>query len=445
MIIPPDVLAVLNALESAGFEAFLVGGCVRDMLLGFLPQDYDICTNANPAQMRTAFSGFPVYETGLKHGTLTVGSKGMLVEVTTYRIDGDYSDNRRPDSVKFTSELKEDLARRDFTINAMACDKNGVVLDFFGGKTALANKVVACVGNAAMRFEEDSLRILRGLRFSAIFGFAIESETAAAMCSKKHLLNNVSVERVREEITKLLCGNAVGNILQGFSDVLFEVLPELRAMLGFAQNHPYHEFDVWEHTIKVVENTLPVAVLRWAALLHDSGKPHCYTEESGCGHFYGHPQISTEIADAILSRLKFDNKTKDKILLLVKQHDNPLLPDSAFIKRRLNQIGENNLRGLLLFIRADTAGHSKLCRKKRLKKIEEFETELNRVLEYQPCFTLKQLAVNGKDLIDIGYACGKEIGVVLTFLLEAVMDGNCNNRKDELLQYLNESGKYKFS
>jgi tRNA nucleotidyltransferase (CCA-adding enzyme) len=443
MIIPPDVLAVLQTLESAGFEAFLAGGCVRDMLLGFSPKDYDICTNANPVQMLSAFSGFPVYETGIKHGTLTVGSGEMFFEVTTYRIDGDYSDNRHPDTVKFAGKLQEDLARRDFTINAMACDKNGVVLDFFGGKTALENKVVSCVGNAKMRFAEDSLRILRGLRFSSVLGFNVESGTAAAMHNKKHLLKNVSAERIRAELTKLLCGGGVVNVLRSFSDILFEVLPELRAMRGFAHNHPYHDSDVWDHTIKVVENTPPVAFLRWAALLHDSGKPHCYTEKGECGHFYGHPIISAEIADVVLSRLKFDNKTKDKIVLLVKQHDTPQLPDSTFIKRRLNQIGEENLRNLLLLIRADAAGHSKFYGEKCIEKIAEFEVELNHVAESKQCFTLNQLAVNGRDLIGIGFESGKEIGAALTFLLEAVIDCKCSNHKDALLQYLDEaSGNY---
>ena len=441
MIIPPDALIVLKMLESASFEAFLVGGCVRDLLLGFLPKDYDVCTNANPEQMLSVFSGFSVYETGLKHGTLTVKSGEMFIEVTTYRIDGDYGDNRHPDNVKFVGELKEDLARRDFTMNAMACSKNGVIIDFFEGQTALKNKIISSVGNAEMRFDEDSLRILRGLRFSSVLGFDVESGTAAAMRSKKHLLNNVSSERVREEITKLLCGDMAGNVLQVFSDIFFEVLPELSAMRGFVQNHPYHDFDVWEHIIKVVENTPQVALLRWAALLHDSGKPGCYTEEDGCCHFYGHSKISTKIADAILSRLKFDNKTKDKILLLVNQHDNTLLPDSGFIKRRLHLIGEDNLRDLLLLIRADTAGHSKLCSNERIEKIDEFEAELNRIVESQPCFTLKQLAVNGRDLIDIGFESGKEIGTALTFLLEAVIDGKCNNYKDKLLQYLDGARK----
>ncbi len=441
MIIPLGALNILQTLEEAGFEAFLVGGCVRDLLLGCSPKDYDICTNATPEQMLSVFRGFSVYATGLKHGTLTVKSGEMYIEVTTYRIDGEYNDNRHPDSVEFISDLKEDLARRDFTINAMACEKDGTVIDLFNGQAALSNKMISCVGNAEARFEEDGLRILRGLRFSAVLGFDIDSETAIAMRSKKHLLSNVSPERIREEITKILIGDAAGKVLCEFSDIIFEVLPELAVTRGFMQNNPHHDVDVWEHTIKVVENAPALAVLRWAAVLHDIGKPHCYTEENGCGHFFGHSKISTELAGAVLSQLKFDNKTRDKILLLIKWHDTTLLPDSAFIKRRLNQIGEDNLRDLILLMRADTAGHSKFFRTERIDNLNGFEAELNRVIESKPCVTRKQLAVDGSDIIALGLKPGKEIGAALALLLEAVIDGKCNNDKAELLGYLAQTHK----
>jgi tRNA nucleotidyltransferase (CCA-adding enzyme) len=439
MIIPSDVLTVLTTLEDAGFEAYLVGGCVRDMLLGAAPKDYDVCTNAKPEQMLAVFKGFSVYETGLKHGTLTIRSGDTFVEATTYRIDGDYSDNRRPDSVTFVSNLKEDLARRDFTMNAISIDKAGAVIDFYGGKTAIENKMIAYVGSAGARFEEDSLRILRGLRFASSLGFEISASTAAAMREKKHFLQSISAERIREELTKLLCGIAAGAVLQQYSDILFEVLPELAPMQGFAQNHPFHDYDVWGHTIKVVENTPPVPFLRWAALLHDSGKPRCYTEKDGCGHFYGHPKISMEIAETILTRLKLDNKTKEKLMPLVARHDQPLLLERAFINRQLNQIGEENLRSLLLIIRADTAGHSSSCKGDRLEKIAAFEALLNEVLAAKPCFTLKQLAVNGDDLIGKGYKSGKEIGTALQALLNAVMEGKCQNNNEALLNYLDET------
>jgi tRNA nucleotidyltransferase (CCA-adding enzyme) len=439
MNIPSDVRVVLATLEAAGFEAFLVGGCVRDMLLGAAPKDYDLCTNAKPEQMLKVFGDFSVYETGLKHGTLTVRSGGTFVEVTTYRIDGDYSDNRRPDNVVFVGELREDLARRDFTMNAMACDKSGGIMDFFSGRADIENRVIACVGDAEMHFDEDSLRILRGLRFAAVLGFDIENNTVAAMRKKKYLLGNISAERIREEITKLLCGDFAGNVLRKYADILLEVLPELSPMRGFKQNNPYHDFDVWEHTTRVVAAAAPVAYLRLSGLLHDSGKPHCYTEKNGCGHFYGHPKISAEIAEGILSRLKFDTKTKEKILLLIAWHDMQMIPESASIKRILNKIGEENLRDLLLLIRADTAGHSKMCIAERLEGIDRFEGELEEILSTKPCFTLKQLAVNGYDLIVAGYEDGKEIGEALNSLLDAVIDGKCVNDKSELLRYLAES------
>lgn len=397
--IPSDALAVLTALENAGFDAYLVGGCVRDMLLGAAPGDYDVCTNAKPEQTRAVFAGFPVYETGVSHGTLTVGSGDLFIEVTTYRADGDYSDRRRPDSVTFVSGLREDLARRDFKMNAMAADKSGAVTDFYGGQNSVQNKIIDCVGDAGTRFEEDSLRILRGLRFASVLGFDIAESTAAAMREKKHLLRNISAERMRAELTKLLCGGFAGAVLRQYAGVIFEVLPEL------AQGSTYHGRDAWEHTILVLENIPPVGFLRWAALL----------------------RINAEIAETVLTRLKFDNKTKEKILLLISQRDISLTPDAAFIKRKLNQLGEANLRDLLLIIRADS--HN------RPEKIAAFEALLNGIIAEKSCFTLKQLAINGGDLIDAGFSHGKEIGSALRFLLNAVIDGKCENNKEALLRY----------
>jgi tRNA nucleotidyltransferase (CCA-adding enzyme) len=439
MRIPPDVHAVLTALSSEGFESYLVGGCVRDMLLGKAPKDYDICTDATPEQMCGVFAGFSVYETGLRHGTLTVRSGDAFVEVTTYRIDGDYSDNRRPDSVVFVRSLREDLARRDFTMNALACDKAGAVADPFGGREAIEAQRIECVGEAEARFEEDSLRILRGLRFASVLGFGIAKDTAAAMRAKGHLLQNISAERIREELGKLLCGKSAGAVLRKYADVIFEALPALAPMHGFRQNNPYHDSDVWGHTAKVVESIPPVPHLRWAALLHDSGKPHCYSEKDGCGHFYGHPKISGEIAETILSNLRFDTKTKEKILLLVRLHDLPIIASDTQIKRRLNQVGEEALRDLLLIRRADTAGHSAVCQMMHFAELDAFEEKLDDVLATQPVFTLKGLAVNGDDLIAAGYRQGKGIGAALELLLSAVIEGKCENEPESLLRFLGEA------
>ena len=430
MIIPKAVLNILTTLETAGYEAFLVGGCVRDLLLGLPPQDFDVCTNAIPDEMLAVFNDYSVYKTGLKHGTLTVKSDEMFVEVTTYRREGAYFDNRHPNQVEFISELKQDLARRDFTVNALACSKDGEVFDFYGGRTALKEKLITCVGNAEARFTEDSLRILRGLRFAAGYDFTIADETAKAMRKKKHLLKNVSAERIREELTKLLVGKAGGKILRNYPDILLEVLPELSEEISASA--------LWEETTRVIGNTPALPILRWTALLKNSGKVNCLVVDA----YSDNHRNSREIAEGVLRRLKFDNKTKKRIMLLIKYQEVVWEVSDGHIKRLLNQIGEEILRDLLLLRKADL-NKTDGCYKKLSDQLAVFEKKLDRIITTKACFTLKQLAIKGHDLIAVGIVDGKEISSTLARLLEAVMDERCDNNKTALLQFLKENGSVK--
>ena len=291
--LPQGARYVMARLEESGYQAYAVGGCVRDSLLGRAPKDWDICTDALPEDMQRIFRCDHLIETGLKHGTLTVMKGGEPYEVTTFRVDGEYTDHRHPDGVHFVTEVREDLARRDFTVNAMAWNPKTGVVDAFGGREDLARGVIRCVGDAETRFGEDALRIMRALRFASVYGFAIEEETARAIHRLKDTLQDVAAERIRVELAKLLCGQGAGQILREYSDVLFAILPQLAAMHGFDQHTPYHAYDVWEHTVRAVESVPANEVLRLTMLLHDSGKPAAFTvDENGVGHAHGHQMES---------------------------------------------------------------------------------------------------------------------------------------------------------
>ncbi|MDR3729017.1 MAG: HD domain-containing protein, partial [Oscillospiraceae bacterium] len=319
--IPSYVARVLTELEARGFQAFCVGGCVRDCLLGRVPEDWDVTTSALPEQTMALF-GQQAVPTGLRHGTVTVVSGGKGVEVTTFRVDGAYGDNRHPDSVTFTRSLPEDLARRDFTVNAMAMDLRGRIQDPWGGQADLERRCLRCVGEPERRFREDALRVMRGLRFSAVLGFDLEEETAAALVRCRELLGHIAVERLREELVKLLCGPQAAQVLRRWPQVVEVILPEIGPLVGFDQHNRHHCYDVWEHTLHVLDAVEPVPVLRCAALFHDMGKPECFAlDEAGGGHFMGHPVVSRRIAEAIMTRLRFDNATREQIALLVEWHD----------------------------------------------------------------------------------------------------------------------------
>lgn len=432
--LPEQVRFVLSKLNTGGYEANIVGGCVRDSILGFVPKDWDITTSALPQETKQALEGCKLIETGLKHGTVTALIDGMPLEITTYRIDGSYSDNRHPDSVTFTRSLKEDLARRDFTVNALAYHEKEGIIDYIGGQKDIQNKTIRCVGEPDKRFDEDGLRILRALRFASVLSFDIDSATSESINVKKKLLDNIASERIASELLKLICGKNAEQILREYPGVFGQFLPEILPMIGFEQHNSYHIYDIWEHTIHSVSAIDPTPVLRLTMLLHDIGKPDCYTrDDKGIGHFYGHPQKGSEIAATVLKRLKLDNATIKQVSTLVNYHDLPLQATSKWVKNWLNKLGEQTFRQLLLVQAADTKAHAPKAFD-YLQYLGTIENILNDVIGQGQCFSLKDLAVDGNDLIKIGITEGTQIGAVLKQLLAAVLKETCPNEKDALLK-----------
>lgn len=430
MNIPEPVKTILKSLEAKGHAAHCVGGCVRDSLLGRTPEDWDVTTSALPEETLAAFAG-RAFPTGLRHGTVTVREGPFSVEVTTFRTDGPYADSRHPDSVTFTRSLRDDLSRRDFTVNAMAVDLRGELTDPFDGQADLNAHILRCVGDPEKRFREDALRILRCLRFSAALGFSVAEDTAQGLRDCRGLLIPMAAERVREELTKLLCGPEAAEVLREFPEVVGTVLPELLPMVGFDQHSRYHCYDVWEHTLHALAAAPAEPVLRWAVLLHDVGKPLCFTRDERGGHFYGHPAVSAEIADTVLRRLKFDNAARDTVTTLVAWHDRDIPRTEKGVRRALMKLGEERLRQLTEVKRADNLGQAPEFRP-RLREVERGAEILDALLAQDACFSLKQLAVNGRDLLALGLR-GPEIGAVLNRLLSAVIDGKLPNEKSALL------------
>jgi tRNA nucleotidyltransferase (CCA-adding enzyme) len=430
MNIPGPVKTILKALGAQGHAAHCVGGCVRDSLLGRTPEDWDVATSALPEETLAAFAG-RAFPTGLRHGTVTVREGPLSVEVTTFRTDGPYADSRHPDSVAFTRSLRDDLSRRDFTVNAIAAGLGGKLTDPFGGQADLNAHVLRCVGDPEKRFGEDALRILRCLRFSATLAFSIETKSAQALRDCRGLLSYLAAERVQVELTKLLCGPEAAEVLRQFPEVVGTVLPELLPMVGFDQHSRYHCYDVWEHTLHALAASPADPVLRWAVLLHDIGKPRCFTRDERGGHFYGHPAVSAEIADAVLRRLKFDNETRSAVTTLVAWHDRDIPRTEKGVRRALMKLGEERLRQLTEVKRADNLGQAPEFRP-RLREVERGAEILDALLAQDACFSLKQLAVNGRDLLALGFH-GPEIGAALDRLLSAVVDGELPNEKSALL------------
>lgn len=434
--LPQQVHTALSMLAAAGYEAYIVGGCVRDALLGCTPQDYDIATNALPDEVAAVFRAHRVIETGLKHGTVTVLLIGLPIEVTTYRVDLGYSDGRHPDRVEFTPKLRDDLARRDFTINAMAYHPERGLIDCFGGQADLAAGLLRCVGVPETRFSEDALRILRLLRFAAKLGFAVEERTAEAAFALRSALQKVSAERIQKELTGLLLGANAGDVLIQYVDVFGVFLPELLTCKNFLQHNPHHRYDVLTHLAKTVDALPSDPVLRLAGLLHDIGKPVCFTmDENGVGHFYSHAARSADLAEQILTRLRYDNETKRQVVALVAAHDRPIEPNEQAVKRALNRLTPALFSKLLALKRADCVGQG-LTHPERMESYDRMETIAERLFAEQACFSLRELAVNGDDLLRAGVPQGKQIGQTLRMLLDAVIDGGVANEKTALLTYL---------
>lgn len=433
MDMPKNVDIAINLLQSAGFEAYAVGGCVRDSLLGKTPNDWDITTSAKPEDMKSVFADFHCIDTGIKHGTVTVVIDGEPLEITTFRLDGEYEDNRHPKSVTFTSNLGADLGRRDFTVNAMAYSKMTGTVDLFGGQNDLKNKIIRCVGDPDRRFNEDALRILRALRFASALDFEIEEKTAQSLLKNRALLGNISEERIAKELLKLVCGKGAKRILTDFAPVLFEILPELQPMYKNSHDNPHHCYDIYEHTLIAVESIDPEPTLRFAMLLHDCGKPAVKKfDENGVAHFYGHQRISAEISAQILARLKVSNKFRDEILFLVSNHDRwELYENTEKMPRYLSKFGLDGVLKLLKVMRADVLAQSPEYRY-RLDQIADAEETAKNLAAQKPCLSLSELQINGRTLMDIGIPQGRKLGAVLAQLLDEVIDGVTKNTQEAL-------------
>ncbi len=433
MDMPKNVDTAINLLQSAGFEAYAVGGCVRDSLLGKTPNDWDITTSAKPEDMKSVFVNFHCIDTGIKHGTVTVVIDGEPLEITTFRLDGEYEDNRHPKSVTFTSDLGADLGRRDFTVNAMVYSKKTGTVDLFGGQNDLKNKIIRCVGDPDRRFNEDALRILRALRFASALDFEIEEKTAQSLLKNRALLGNISEERIAKELLKLVCGKGAKRILTDFAPVLFEILPELQPMYKNSHDNPHHCYDIYEHTLIAVESIDPEPTLRFAMLLHDCGKPAVKKfDENGVAHFYGHQRISAEISAQILARLKVSNKFRDEILFLVSNHDRwELYENTEKMPRYLSKFGLDGVLNLLKVMRADVLAQSPKYRY-RLDQIADAEETAKNLAAQKPCLSLSELQINGRTLMDIGIPQGRKLGAVLAQLLDEVIDGVTKNTQEAL-------------
>ena len=431
--IPWAASKIIEELEKSGYEAYVVGGCVRDSLLGKEPADWDICTSAQPEEIKRSMSHYRTLDTGLKYGTITVLADDQKYEVTTYRLDGMYLDHRRPEKVCFISELKEDLRRRDFTMNAMAYHPERGLVDYFSGQRDLENGMICCIGKAEERFREDALRIMRALRFAAVYDYRISPKTARAAEQLKPLLLEIAPERLQAELCRLLCGKAAVRVLAEYASVFCTILPEIKPMIGFQQNNHHHIYDVWQHTLCALDAVPKQLALRLAVLLHDIAKPQCYSEDKdGVGHFKGHPALSAEIAGQILKRLKFSNEIREVIKELILWHDARIQPKQ--LKRWLNRLGEVQLRRLLLVQRADAAGKEKNSKAIQMAELDLLEKNLDNIIEQQQCFSLKQLKISGKQLLRLGLPEGKRIGEYLNRLLDQVIEGTLENEPVQLIE-----------
>lgn len=430
--VPEKAKQILKTIADAGFEAYVVGGCVRDSILGREPEDWDITTSARPEQIKQLFRR--TIDTGIQHGTVTVMLDKEGFEVTTYRIDGKYEDSRHPKEVTFTPNLVEDLKRRDFTINAMAYNDESGLIDIFGGMQDIQAKTIRCVGEAEERFTEDALRMMRAIRFSAQLGYQIEEKTGDAIRKLAPSLKNISAERIQVELVKLMTSAHPDYLRIAYEmNVTKVILPEFDVAMETEQHHPHHMYSVGEHILHAVTHVGAEKYLRLALLFHDIGKPATVSiDEQGITHFHGHAAVSADMTKAILRRLRFDNDTISTVTRLVLYHDygNSVNPDMRIVRRAVNKIGEDIFPMLLQVRYADVLAQSTYLRKEKLEMLEKWQQFYKRILDEKQCVSLKSLAVTGSDLITFGMKPGKEIGEMLSCLLEIVLENpECNNRE----------------
>lgn len=438
MRLPKNVSEYLSVFKENGFRAFVVGGAVRDWMIGAEIIDYDVATDAKPDEIKKIFKDRKVVETGIKHGTVTVFFNGQAFETTTFRVDGEYGDCRHPENVTYTNDLFIDLSRRDFTINAMAYGEESGLIDLFGGAEDVKKRVIRTVGDASDRFSEDALRILRAIRFAAQTGFSIEKETLRAMIGNKALLKNVSAERIFDELTKtLLCKNCRKTFIE-CKEILFEVIPQLKATDGFCQLNPAHLYDVFEHTLYTLDLIdRRTVVTCWAALLHDIGKPSTFViDKKGIGHFPGHMGASARIASEILKNFKASNDLIYRVTTIVSVHDKEFFTKYA-VKKFINEYGVSIFEDFLTLTFADIFAHSDLAIKKYLPERKDIKGFLKEIVENGECYSLSSLAVSGNDLLELGYV-GERIGEILNDCLDKVMSEDIANDRSALIAYIKE-------
>ena len=448
-VMPSGAREVSDALANAGFPCHAVGGCVRDSLMGRVPHDWDLTTSATVEEMRKAFSvaGIKTYDTGVQHGTLTVvPSNGEPYEVTTYRIDGTYSDGRHPDEVTFTDRLEDDLVRRDLTMNAIAWSPSDGIVDPFGGIDDIRRGTVRAVGNPVDRMTEDGLRVMRAIRFASVLGFEMDADTARATHDCLPMLDEISWERKRDELVKMLASKdseALSKMLREHSDVVFAVVPELAATATTPQRHLWHRFDnVWDHIVEVVANTPDDSYVRLAALLHDSGKPAClkvHDDDGGRTSFRGHPSVSTTLARAAMDRLRFDAKTRDRVSLLVAEHDRRVSPTMKSVRKAFVRFGSREVFDEWIALRrADVMGQSEYAQSQELPKLAEINRIADELEEQESVFSLRDMRLRGSDLLDMGMRTGPAVGKVLGDAFALVVDDVLPNERDALLAYARE-------
>lgn len=432
MILPDNVKNILSTITSNGYEAYVVGGAVRDFLLGREVSDYDITTNALPEQIKGMFQ--KTIDTGLKHGTVTVVENGAVVEITTYRIDGVYEDHRRPKTVKFSKDLKSDLSRRDFTINALACDENGNITDYFDGIGDIERKLIRTVGEADKRFDEDALRMLRAIRFACTTGFAIDEEILRSIEKKSGLILYVSGERIKQEMDKALMGDNVF-MLKKSMPLLREIFPQFARCFTTEQNNIHHVHNVGDHILKSIACVPKNLTLRWAMFMHDLGKPFTRTADVDGDHFKGHEEMSINIAERIFDKLKFSNAEKSTIKTMIKYHDFRFDADKVIIKKLLAKIGKENFESLMLVKKADAMAQSECTLAEKLDNIENIQSAFNKVISDNEPYLIKHLALNGNDLIDYGIT-GNSIGVALEKMQNTVIEKPELNTRESLLNLI---------
>ena len=435
--LPKNVKTIIEILEKNGYEAYIVGGCVRDELLGRKPKDYDIATSAVPEQTKRCLGDFKIIETGIQHGTVTVIINGESFEVTTFRKDGEYSDRRRPDSVAFSLNISDDLARRDFTVNAMAYNPRTGLIDLHEGQKDLFRRRITCVGDPEKRFGEDALRIMRALRFASELDFMLDGSTADAAHKMKDLLKEISAERISKELSLLLCGAAPFEILTGFSDVIAVVIPEIEQCIDFNQHSKYHIYDVWTHIAAAVARSEADPDVRLALMLHDIGKPFCFkADDEGNGHFYGHEKLSADMAETILHRLRFSRDTAERVSKLIKYHYITPVNDDRVVKRLLSTLGNEDYFLLMEVMKGDNRAKHRFCIE-RVQIIEAMQKRAEMIIADNQCLRIPDLEVNGSDMLELGFT-GEKIGTVLKDILDAVIDEKIPNEREALLRFARE-------